>query len=303
MHFSETVIQDIQGLFQFIIRHRQRRQEPDNIASSGNGQQSDLSEFCRQRFHVLIQFQPQHQAATAYRRNVLVFLDECFQPLLKQRALFSSPRHQILGFHHVQCRQRRGTRKWGSTKCAGMLAGLEHIGQLGPCDDGANGVAAAHCLRHGKGIGFCIVRLEAKPMPRAAHAALDFVTKHQQVFFITKSPHIFHKLFIGGNNAALALKRFEHDRNRLLVDERLHGLNVIEVGMHKSVRHGLEALLNFFLARGSSRCKRPTMKGVLHANDLILALLVPPQPSQFDHAFVGFGTRIREEALSLKRDL
>ena len=182
-----------------------------------------------------------------------------------------------------------------------MVSRLEDIRQLRTTNDSTNRITTAKSFCQCKCIRLNIVSLETKPFSSPAHSTLHLITKHQQVLLITESPHILHELFVRRNDAAFALKGFQHNGNRLLVNKRLHGLNVIIVRMHKAFWHRLKPFLDLGLSSSRSSSKRPAVEGTLHANHFVLTRIMAPQPSEFDHALISLSTRVTKEALAFER--
>ncbi len=61
--------------------------------------------------------------------------------------------------------------------------------------------------------------------------------------------------------------------------------------------------MDFALAGGGAGGQGASVKGVAHGDDFVASRLMAPEAGQLDHRFIGFGSRVAEEALTAQREV
>ena len=97
-----------------------------------------------------------------------------------------------------------------------MIAGFKDV-RLFAHDDSADRNAASQTFSHGDDVRFNFCPLMSEPLTGTAHAALDFVTHHQQIVFVADFTNTFDNREIDRNDAAFAENRFKEDSNNVLI--------------------------------------------------------------------------------------
>src|ERR1700736_716928 len=126
-------------------------------------------------------------------------------------------------------------------------------------------------------------------------ARLNFIKQQQQVALIAKFPQT-DQIFSGGNGySAFALDRFDQNRRRLRRHRAGHCLQIIEWNVFEAAHHRPKTLFYFFLTGRGDSGQGSSMKRAERRNNLVTASAMAKLPSQFEQAFVGFGTAVAKK--------
>ena len=101
-----------------------------------------------------------------------------------------------------------------------MVAGLEHVGEGGRGQAGADRQPAAQALGHGHRVGAHAGALPAPPVAGAAHAALDLVEDEHRAVLVAGLARRRQRGVGERVDAALALDRLDQHRGGAAVDGR-----------------------------------------------------------------------------------
>ena len=181
----------------------------------------------------------------------------------------------------------------------------EDVRQLRVRDERAHREPAAQRLRAGEEIGLHVIALPGEPRARAAHARLHLVDDHQEVLLVAERADALHELVRRRRDAAFALHRLEHDRDRLVVHRGLDGSQIVVVGIGEADRQGIVSLLAPRLRRRRDRRERAAMEALAHRHDLVAPpVRRAPLACELDRRLVRLRARVAEERLATKaRDL
>ncbi len=98
------------------------------------------------------------------------------------------------------------------------------------------------------------------------------------------------------HDAALALNRFDHNGDGLIVDGPLDRGDVVEVDQLEAGHQRLKSLMIFLLAGGAERAERAAVERSQRRDDLEApAVAMTPSARELDRRFVRFGAGIAEE--------
>ncbi len=242
-----------------------------------------------QRLGCLIQHESEHQALSTYVDDGFVFRDHGFQSRAECGSGGGGLGDQLFFLNDGNGGQGCCAGQWCAAKRAGMISRLEDIRQFWSADHSADRIAAAQGFCYREGIRTHAVALEGKPISGTSHAALHFVAKHQQVVLVAQLAYAGHECFIGRNHAAFALDRFEKYGHGIIRNHGPYAVEIVVIDLVEAFRQGIESSADLFLSGCGGGCQGPAMEGVIHGDDLELFLLVSPDASQFDQAFVCLG--------------
>lgn len=140
--------------------------------------------------------------------------------------------------------------------------------------------------------------LIAKQFSGAADAGLHFVKNEQQAALVAQLAKPEQINFIGDDDAAFGLNRFDEDPDGFLrIDRRFHRAEIVIRHLTKPGGQRIVTGADFFLARrGQSRQGAP-VKRIVGRDDLIFAakFFRTIAARQFDRRFVGFGAAVAEK--------
>jgi hypothetical protein len=150
-------------------------------------------------------------------------------------------------------------------------------------------------LRHD--VRFDAVVLVCEQGAGPAAAGLRFVEDQQQAMLVAQCPQPAHEIRRGGDDAGLALDRFQHDGDGVGVDPLPHRFEVVQHRFRKTRYLGREQAVPARFAAGRHGGQGAAVKAVDEGDDFERAVLVqlPPFPRQLDRAFVGLGAGTAEE--------
>ncbi len=155
----------------------------------------------------------------------------------------------------------------------------------------ADAFGKRHCIR------FDVLVFIREQAAGASHAGLHLVKQHQAAVFGAK---LAHRAEVTGRrhaNTAFALNWLEQHCRGPLGHRRFQRVEVSERNVANPRQQRLETDAVLFLARHCDHAEGAAMKTAVHCNDFEAPLtsVVEVATSKFDHRFVCFGARVREE--------
>ena len=111
-----------------------------------------------------------------------------------------------------------------------MVARLQHITILLADFEDAHRQTVRDGFRNRHRVWLDAEPLIGKIRSRTRHATLDFIQKKQQVVFITQLADAADEIARHRQDAAFALHRLQHHGDRLVRNQFLHGIQIIQIG-------------------------------------------------------------------------
>ncbi|MEN3366277.1 MAG: voltage-gated potassium channel [Burkholderiales bacterium] len=284
-------------------RHIQRRHEAQQIRTRRVEQQADrihvacgIDDF---RSDVLAELESAQQAFTAFAFQTV--LRRQLEQLRAHVGAFVFYRLQEARFHqfvhdrNADCRHQRI-----AVVGAALIAGFEHR-DLFACEQCRERYTAADAFAKRHDVRDDIGQLIGKQFAGAAHAGLDFIDDQQYALLLREGTQGLHEFARCRNNAAFALHRLEHDGNRLVADQFLDAVEVVQFRLQEARHLWRVQGVPSRLAAGRHGGNRAAVEGVVEGNDFVpvaaggVLVLLAPFTRQLDRAFIGLGTAIGEE--------
>ena len=211
-------------------------------------------------------------------------------------AAAARPRH-VLGLHRGEDRaSRRGGERLAAVR-GGVVARLEHAGDVGPRPARADRHAVAERLGHGHDVGPDVEVLEAEPAAGPAEAGLHLVDHEQQAPLVAQAPHALEVVGVGRVDPALALHGLEQHRRHRRVDGGLELVEVVPGHVAEALGQRLEHLVLGGLPGGVEGGERASVEAAVGGHDHVAAATAEPA-GQLDGALVGLGAGVAEEHLA-----
>jgi hypothetical protein len=107
-----------------------------------------------------------------------------------------------------------------------------------------------------------------------AHAGLDLVDDQQQAVLLGQRAQLLQELIGCRPDAGFALDRLQHHGDRVVRDQRLHRIEVVELGFPEARYFRLEQRLERLLARRRHGGERAAVKAAFEGDDFERAVLV-----------------------------
>ena len=151
-----------------------------------------------------------------------------------------------------------------------MIAGDHGGRRLAAGQECADRHSVAQGLCRGHHVRFYAVSLPGEHLPGAPHSALNLIQHQQGIMVVAQLPHPLDECVRRRIDAALPLDGLHQHGAGLFVKQRLDALQIVKFCKLDIGDQRRKRLLVVVVARHGQRPQAPSVKGMLHGDDLII---------------------------------